>query len=102
MFPPADTELVCDGRAFADVSRPDLSRFPRFHEARRVEVEIHPGECFYLPPGWLHDVSTVGGTPSISLTHNFLDAASFKRLRSFYLMWKLGKVMGHAMDEPDA
>ena len=34
--------------------------FPRFERARAIEVELHEGECLYLPIFWWHGVSGTG------------------------------------------
>ncbi len=48
-----------------DVTRPDLVRFPRYREARPIEVTLEPGELLVLPRRFWHDVESL--TPSISV-----------------------------------
>ena len=40
--------------------RYDAEAFPRFSEARCVEVEVREGELLYLPIYWWHGVSGTG------------------------------------------
>lgn len=49
-----------------DASAPDVSRFPRFADARFVEVTIGPGDLLVIPTGWFHCVWVTGATLSIS------------------------------------
>ena len=41
------------------VEAPDLERFPAFAGARRIEVEIGPGEMLFIPKGWWHHFASV-------------------------------------------
>lgn len=49
-----------------DVDRPDLTRFPRFAEARSCEATLHPGDLLYLPALWFHEVRALGWSASVS------------------------------------
>lgn len=51
-------------RVDADV--PDLNRFPRFTQARYVDVTIQAGDLLVIPTGWFHCVWAHGVTMSIS------------------------------------
>lgn len=33
---------------------PDKTQFPRFYEAKRIEIILEPGDMLYLPAGWYH------------------------------------------------
>ena len=39
-----------------DIEYPDLARFPRFSEARRVECELGAGDVLFMPAFWWHEV----------------------------------------------
>jgi dTDP-4-dehydrorhamnose 3,5-epimerase-like enzyme len=41
------------------VEAPDPERFPAFASARRLEVEIAPGELLFIPKGWWHHFASV-------------------------------------------
>lgn len=41
------------------VEEPDLQRYPDFAAARRVEVEIGPGEMLFIPKGWWHHFASL-------------------------------------------
>jgi hypothetical protein len=43
------------------LSRPDRTRFPDFHKARRLRCVIKEGEALYLPSFWWHEVTSFGG-----------------------------------------
>jgi hypothetical protein len=48
-----------------DPENPDYGRYPRFRDARPLVVELGPGDLFYLPGRWWHQVRTLA--PSLSL-----------------------------------
>jgi ribosomal protein L16 Arg81 hydroxylase len=54
-----------------DVDKPDLTRYPRFREAKMLEVVVEPGETVYLPLGWWHQVSSLD--VSLSFSYSNLD-----------------------------
>lgn len=39
-----------------DILDPDLSRFPRFSQTRRLECELRPGDVLFMPAFWWHEV----------------------------------------------
>ena len=41
-----------------DIQDPDLDRFPRFAEARRVECSLKPGDVLFMPAFWWHEVQS--------------------------------------------
>lgn len=43
-----------------NVASPDLSRHPRFANARRVRCEVKAGETLYVPSHWWHEVTSWG------------------------------------------
>src|SRR5690606_33405619 len=52
----------------ADLDRPE-PRFPRLARARAAaeEVELAEGEALYIPAGWWHEVTALGGDYVISV-----------------------------------
>ena len=92
LFPPADAQHVWDARsgAFADpLGEVNAAVFPRYGEARRVDVTLEPGDFLYLPPGWAHAVDTLEGEVSISLTANFLDRRSHQAIVAAYILFNM-------------
>lgn len=72
MYPPEDTENIYPNRegrlphlSLVDPLRPDLERFPRFAQARRLRVVLEPGDILFVPAWWWH--STLSLSPSISV-----------------------------------
>ena len=49
----------CDRQAQVDLYAPDLSRFPRFAEARPLEAVLEPGELLYIPQYWFHHIENL-------------------------------------------
>ncbi|PQV53178.1 Cupin-like domain-containing protein [Paraburkholderia sp. BL21I4N1] len=49
-----------------DVASPDLTRFPRFAQARGVDVVLEPGDLLVIPTGWYHCVWALDHVLSIS------------------------------------
>lgn len=47
------------------VEAPDLARFPRYAEARPVEVLLEAGEVLFIPRGWWHHFESLA--PSIAI-----------------------------------
>lgn len=41
-----------------NISAPDLSRHPRFAEARRVSCRVEAGDAIYVPTEWWHEVES--------------------------------------------
>lgn len=54
---------------------PDLARFPRFAEARGVETTLGPGEIIFVPGNWVHWVTSLD--PTLSITDNFMGPGNF-------------------------
>jgi hypothetical protein len=66
--------LVREGEHFVDIEKPDLQRFPDFGRAQpSYRDTLHPGEILFIPGGWLHHVTSL--TDSISVTWNFVHQA---------------------------
>lgn len=71
MFQPEQAMYLMNGKDFADLSAPDLQRFPGLQKARAVfEDVLCPGEILYIPSGWLHEIVSL--SDSISVTWNFV------------------------------
>ncbi|KAK3286509.1 hypothetical protein CYMTET_5929, partial [Cymbomonas tetramitiformis] len=101
MFPPAETKRVCSPEhGFVDPRHPDLSAFPEYHQAKRMEFVLQRGDLLFLPCGWPHMVTSL--TPTISLTHNYLDEAHFKTVRMAFLMSVFHKVVNSSQSNEEA
>ncbi len=71
LLPPQDIPKVYLENDFfsqVDAENPDLERFPRFAECTPMEVEVGPGETLLIPVGWLHQVTSLSISFSVSLT----------------------------------
>ncbi|SDH29028.1 cupin-like domain-containing protein [Paraburkholderia phenazinium] len=73
LYSPSQDEVVYAFDAFntyrpcrVDAAAPDLARFPRFAEARGVDVVIEPGDLLVIPTGWFHCVWALDHVLSIS------------------------------------
>lgn len=49
-----------------DAAQPDLERFPRFAQARPIEVTLEPGDLLVIPTGWYHCVWALDDVISVS------------------------------------
>jgi hypothetical protein len=49
-----------------DVGSPDHERFPLFHCAQALEVEVSAGDTLYLPAGWSHYVETLSNSMMVN------------------------------------
>lgn len=62
MFPPGDMSRLYPFRTKSynmsqvNIDEPDLERFPRFRDARPVEITLQPGEMLFIPSFWWHQV----------------------------------------------
>jgi hypothetical protein len=54
-----------------DIDKPDLVRYPRFAEAKVLEVVVEPGETVFLPLAWWHQVTSL----DVSLSFSFSNIA---------------------------
>jgi hypothetical protein len=71
MFAPDQAAYLMAGGKCVDLDAPDPVRFPHTHRAvATYETTLAPGECLFIPDGWLHDVKTL--SDSISVTWNFV------------------------------
>ena len=53
-------------------------------------VDVADGDILFIPANWPHAVEAL--TPSISLTHNFIDKRGFNTLRALFLQQAAGRV----------
>jgi hypothetical protein len=80
MFPPDQLPLVHNrnfepgASPFVNISDPDPDSFPRFREATPVEFILQPGELLFVPSGWLHQVTSLD--PTISVSGNFVNGSN--------------------------
>lgn len=51
-----------------DLDRPDLARYPRFADARVIDVVVNPGETIFVPLAWWHQVTSLDVSISFSYT----------------------------------
>jgi hypothetical protein len=86
LYGPAQEHLLYAFDAFnsfrpcrVDVAAPDLNRFPRFAQARGVEVVLAPGDLLIVPTGWFHCVWALDDVLSIS---RFLGDETIQCLRA--------------------
>ena len=80
--------------SYADLSNPDLSKFPDFHKAKPTyEFHLRTGDTMFVPAGWIHEVETVEG--SISLTWNFVHRV---RLDYFLSYLASNEPVGHDLE----
>jgi len=71
LYTPDQAAYLMDEEGFFDPVTPDDTRFPNSAQARpSYEDTLRPGEILYIPGGWLHDVTCL--TDSISVTWNFV------------------------------
>lgn len=45
---------------------PDLVRFPRFAAATRTQLTVGPGDCFFIPQLWWHNIRSPPGELTLS------------------------------------
>lgn len=74
LFRPEDFDRIQTGlrggmhnASAIDPEAPDLTAFPEFAGLHAWEAVLEPGDLFYLPPFWWHQVSAVDGGVSLSI-----------------------------------
>ena len=62
-----------DAKVYAAVREdaPDFARFPGFAEATRTDLTVGPGECFFIPQLWWHNIRSPPGELSFSVNFWF-------------------------------
>jgi hypothetical protein len=82
VYPPDQGCYLHRDGEFVDPQKPDLKTFPDFHKAAALyEDVLEPGEVLYIPGGWLHDVTSL--SDSISVTWNFVHSSRLNVLTDF-------------------
>lgn len=72
LISPLDTPKVYNFNGYfsaVDLDRPDLARFPRFAQARVLDVILEQGETIFLPLAWWHHVTSLEVSISFSYTN---------------------------------
>jgi hypothetical protein len=77
--------------------QPDFEEFPELRDATAYRGVLQPGEMLIIPPGWWH--YTRAHDHSVTLSHNFFNAANFAAYMRCILsdMWNRhdpGKLVG--------
>lgn len=93
LFDPSQTPLLYPDPRSPRVSTlnsiftPDLERFPRFREARRLQVTLQEGETLYFPKGWWH-ITRIHG-PSITYGRAVVNASNWaSMMRENLTRWR--------------
>lgn len=75
---PAEDAELCYTHSWrwspVDADQPDYQRYPLFRRARRFECTLNGGDLLYLPPGTLHQVTSL--TDSVSFNIDWHDRRS--------------------------
>lgn len=72
-----------------NVNQPDLKRFPKFCEAKPLEVITEPGELLFLPAGWWHSPIGIG----LNVAVNFWWLVGLRDITS--TRWSLQSALRH-------
>ena len=85
MYAPWKKEFLCKDNECVDIDKPDYSLFPQFRENNNPSFTdvLNPGEIIYFPNNWLHHVTTL--TDSISLTWNFVHITTSKAFLNYLI-----------------
>ena len=84
VFPPDQYSLLFNknfepgAQPWVNIANPNLETFPRFKEATPIEFVLHPGEFLFVPSGWVHQVTSLDAT--ISLSGNYVDGSNIAPL----------------------
>ena len=81
IFPRPDQYALLNNRkaalgapAFVNIANPDFERFPGFRQASPIESVLEPGELVFVPSGWIHQVTSLD--PSLSVSGNYVDGSN--------------------------
>lgn len=83
LFPPEESPNLYPDREWPNTSpldpfgEPDLERFPRFAQAKGVEVTVNEGEMIFVPSDWWH-ISKLDEV-SIAVTMNWVHRSNWDR-----------------------
>ncbi|MGH8068324.1 MAG: cupin-like domain-containing protein [Candidatus Entotheonellia bacterium] len=76
MYSQEQQPMLCRGKDYIDISKPDLQTYPDFpRTSPTFEDVLVRGEVLFIPRGWLHHVETTAD--SISLTWNFVHISTW-------------------------
>lgn len=82
LFHPNQKNFLSDTQGFSKLDEPDMTRFPNFNLAEATYNDVLlPGEIVFFPSGWLHEVTSI--TDSVSITWNFLHSTERHKLIDF-------------------
>ncbi|HJU40490.1 MAG TPA: cupin-like domain-containing protein, partial [Tahibacter sp.] len=94
LFAPHDYDNLYPSATIGHFSRvnieaPDLAAYPRYANARGVEVTVNAGDTLYLPPFWWHQVYSDTTSVSVSVfwrayTHQLAAPAFVRGLPALY------------------
>ncbi|GFO09631.1 tRNA wybutosine-synthesizing protein 5 [Plakobranchus ocellatus] len=77
LFAPKDVDYLYmsgDKSRILDVDSPDLLKFPKFAQARRVEGYLEPGDVLFIPALWFHNMTYVDFGVAVNVFWRHLDA----------------------------
>ena len=97
LFSPDQTRFLYTSNIFefntlysrVNILAPDYTRFPRFKDARSVEITLNPGEILVLPRCWWHDVEAL----ETSISVNCWIVRDRDKLTASYLLNSLKKAI---------
>ena len=95
-YPRADGDWRALHLSPVDVDAADLRAFPRFADARPIEVELGPGDVLHIPSGWWHHVRSL--TESVSVNTWWVDFDALRRASPFLLRQALLRSRERARD----
>ncbi len=72
LIPPTQWQSVYNSEGVysdVDCETPDFNRYPRFRDARMIDVVVAPGEVLFVPVGWWHHVRALDVSMTVSFTN---------------------------------
>lgn len=75
---PGPLEFAPGGQevSLVDFHAPDLTRFPRFADAKMLKLTLEPGDVLFIPSMWWHHVEALSGL-NLLLTHWWRDTPAY-------------------------
>ena len=61
------TGIESNKSSIPDIDKVDLSRFPRYAQAKGMRFELHPGETLFVPAGWWHTARILSTSITVSI-----------------------------------
>lgn len=84
LYHPSQKEFLYQENEFADIENPNLNKFLRFNQAKPAFSDVlNPGEIIFFPHNWLHHVSTI--EDSISITWNFVHISTWNTFFNYLI-----------------